>query len=410
MDRRSFLRALKALVVVCDGLADRPLKEWGLTPLEKAETPNMDELAAEGICGMMDPIAPGIAPGSDTAHLSLLGYDPFEVYSGRGPFEAAGAGLPLRKGDVAFRVNFATVDENLFLRDRRAGRLRDGGELEKLLRGIKVKGAEILFRSTSSHRAVLVLRGEGLSYEVSSNDPHRTGVKVEGIRPLGAGGGKTARVLNEFIERAHEVLERAPFNLRRKRQGLPPANYLLVRGGGTVPSLEPLEKKFSLRGACVAAAALVRGVCRLAGMRVGEVPTSTTGVDTDLRAEGEEVRKMLEESDLVLYSLKGFDEVSHDGQAARKVEFIERFDEHLPLLRGLADFLVLTADHTTPVEVREHTADPVPVVVVGPGVRRDEVKSFGERSCAKGGLGRIRGRELLPILADLMGKSRKFGA
>lgn len=397
-------------MVVCDGLADRPLKGWGLTPLEKAETPNMDELAAEGICGMMDPIAPGLTPGSDTAHLSLLGYDPFKDYCRRGPLEAAGAGLPVKEGDLAFRVNFATVNGNLLLLDRRAGRIRDGRELERLLQGIEVEGAEIFFKSTTSHRAALVLRGRGLSAEVSTNDPYRTGVRVEKIRPLSPRARKTARVLNEFIERAHELLERAPLNLRRKEQGLPPANYLLVRGGGIVPSLVPFEKKFPLRGGCVAPSALVKGICRLVGMEVGEVPTSTTGVDTDLAAEGREVERMLGERDFVLYSVKGFDEVSHDGQAERKVEFIERFDEHLSRLKGKADFMILTADHTTPVEVREHTADPVPLVIAGPGVRTDDVKSFGERSCAKGGLGRIRGMELLPILVDLMGKSKKFGA
>jgi len=397
-------------MVVCDGLADRPIRGWGLTPLEKARTPNMDELARRGICGMMDPIAPGITPGSDTAHLSLLGYDPFKTYLGRGPFEAAGAGISLKRGDVAFRVNFATVDKNLLLKDRRAGRLRDGGELEKLLREIKVDGVEIIFKSTSSHRAVLVLRGKGLSHEVSSNDPHLTGVKVKAIEPLSGRAKKTARVLNEFIKKAHELLDKAPLNLEREERGLPPANYLLIRGGGTFSALEPLEKKFSLKGGCVAAAALVRGVCRLLGMQTVEIPTSTTGIDTDLEAEEKKVEEMLEKNDFVLYSVKGFDEVSHDGQVEKKVEFTERFDEHLSRLKELADFLILTADHTTPVEVREHTADPVPLVIVGPGVRTDEVERFGERACARGGLGRIRGVELLPILVNLMGKSKKFGA
>ncbi len=400
---------MKALLVICDGLADRPLP-GGLTPLEKAETPNADRIAVEGICGLMDPIAPGITPGSDTAHLSLLGYDPFQTYPGRGPFEAAGAGLPLRKGDVAFRVNFATVDEDMVLRDRRAGRLRDGRELEELLREIRVEGVELIFKSTSSHRAVLVLRGKGLSPEVSSNDPHAVGVKVEGVRPLSAAGRKTARILNEFLRKARQVLEEAPLNRRRREEGLPPANYLLLRGGGKVPSLEPLQRRFSLKAACVAAAALVKGVCRLAGMEVAEVPTSTTGVDTDLEAEVREVERRLEENDLVVYSVKGFDEVSHDGQVEKKIEFMERFDGYLSRLREAADFLILTADHTTPVLVREHTADPVPVAVAGPGVRTDGVRSFGERSCAGGGLGRIRGTELLPILANLMGKSKKFGA
>ena len=402
---------MKALMVICDGMADRPVPGLGgRTPLEVARKPNMDELARRGICGLMDTIAPGIPPGSDTAHLALLGYDPFEVYTGRGPFEAAGAGLKLEAGDIALRVNFATVDDKLVVRDRRAGRIADTGELEAAVRKVKLRGAEFLFKSTTAHRATLVLRGKGLSHEVSDSDPHRVGEKVMRIKALSRRAAKTARLLNEFSHRAHGVLKAHPFNLERARKGLPSANYLLLRGAGVVPKLEPLQAKFGLKGACIAATALVRGVCRMAGMEVIDVAGSTTGVDTDLRAEGEAVLRALEDHDLVLYSIKGFDELSHDGDTEGKVRFVERVDAALGGLLGKADYFALLVDHTTPVSVRDHAGDPVPVAITGLGVRADEVRVYDERSVARGGLGRIRGRDFLPILVDLMGKGKKFGA
>jgi 2,3-bisphosphoglycerate-independent phosphoglycerate mutase len=177
-----------------------------------------------------------------------------------------------------------------------------------------------------------------------------------------------------------------------------------------VPHLAPFEERTGLKGACVAAAALVKGVCRLAGMNVVDVPGATGSVNTDLGAKVKATLKLLEDHDLVLLHIKGLDEASHDKNARKKVEFIEKIDSYLPQLVEAADFIVLTADHTTPVSVGDHTADPVPVVIYGPGVRVDDVESFGERSAARGGLNRIKGRHLLPILVDLIGKSKKFGA
>jgi len=427
-------RVMKAVLIVCDGMADRPVPELAYkTPLEIARKPNMDWLAKHGVCGIMDTVEAGVPPGSDTAHLALLGYNPFEVYTGRGPFEAAGAGIDLKPGDIAFRANFATVDENGLIVDRRAGRIEETKPLEEALHKIKIKGAEIIFKATVGHRGVLVLRGAGLSHEVSDSDPHATGVKPLKIvprlevekkvpeYPVIAGGvrklvirrsraAKTAKILNEFSKRAHEILKDHELNKTRVKEGKLPANYILIRGPGIVPHLIPLEERMGIKGACVAAAALVKGVCRLAGMTVVDVPGATGSVNTDLGAKVKATLKLLENHDLVLLHIKGLDEASHDRDPKKKVEFIEKIDSYLPQLIEVADFIVLTADHTTPVSVGDHTADPVPVVIYGPGVRVDDVKSFGEREAAKGGLGRISGRHLLPILADLMGKGKKFGA
>lgn len=426
---------MKALMLICDGMADRQVAKLGnRTPLEAARTPNMDKLAKRGVCGLMDTIAPGVPPGSDTAHLALLGYDPFEVYTGRGPFEAAGAGIELHPGDVAFRANYATVDDALVVKDRRAGRIQETGPLEAAIGQIKLRGADFIFKNTVGHRAALVLQGKGLSNEVTDSDPQEIGKKVLRVRPLLrtlerpqllrailTGGirrfvgrrrrsTKTARLLNDFSRRAHEILKNHHLNIKRAKKGLPPANYLLLRGGGVVPHLQPLQEQFDIRGACIAAAALVKGVCRMAGMKVIDVPGATGSVNTDLNAKAKAALKALETHELVLLHVKGFDEASHDGNAAAKVKLIERTDKELKPLISAADFVVLAIDHTTPVTVREHTGDPVPIVITGPSVRPDDVRVYGERAAARGGLGRIRGKDLLPILADLMGKGKKFGA
>lgn len=383
----------------------------GRTPLEAAKKPNMDRIAEEGICGMMYTIGPGIPPGSDTAHLALLGYDPYQVYTGRGPFEAAGAGLELKPGDVAFRANYASVDGNLVVTDRRAGRIQGPPELEEAVRKIELP-VKFQFKNTVGHRAVLVLKGRGLSAAVSDTDPHEVGKKVLEARALDntAAARRTSRILNLFTRKVYQALRNHPLNRQREKENLPPANMVLVRGAGVVPHLEPFEKRTGMKAACVAAAALVKGVCRLAGLEVAEVEGATGNTQTNLKGKIEATLKALERNDLVLLHIKAFDELSHDGKVEEKVEFIQTVDSYLERLWGKADFLLLTADHTTPVEFKEHAGDPVPIALAGPGVRRDEVKSFGERSCAHGGLGYLRGRELVPILANLMGKTKKFGA
>jgi len=416
-------------------MADRPVHELAnKTPLEIANKPNMDWLAKHGICGIMDTIAPGVPPGSDTAHLAILGYDPYEVYTGRGPFEAAGAGIDLKPGDVAFRANYATVDRNMVITDRRAGRIQGTEPLADAISRIKLSDAKFVFKSTVGHRATLVLKGEGLSHEVSDTDPHDVGKKPLPVRPLlkeeeSAGpsypiiaGGmrkyvirrnramKTAKILNEFSKKAHEVLKTHPLNLEREKQGLPPANYVLLRGGGIVPKLKPFQEKFSIKGGCVAAAALVKGVCRLAGMTVVDVPGADGSVRTDLDAKAGAALKLLEDHDLVLLHVKGFDEAGHDGNARAKIELIERTDSMLGKFIDAVDIITVAVDHTTPVSLKNHSGDPVPVLIYGPGVRTDDVQTFGERAVARGGLGRIRGKDLMPIIIDLIGKSEKFGA
>ncbi len=405
----------KVLMVVLDGLGDRPVPALGgRTPLQAARSPNLDWLAARGASGLMDPIAPGVPPGSDTSHLALLGYDPYEVYTGRGPFEAAGVGLDVRKGDVAFRCNFATVDDGMRVVDRRAGRIREGtAELARSLDGLEVEGMRVLFREGTEHRAALVLRGHGLSQAVSDPDPHRVGGKVEESRALEKGAEATARALNAFVDESHRILSRHPVSRARREAGLPPANIILPRGAGVFPRIEPLGEKFHLRAVCVAGVALIKGICRVVGMDILEVPGATGGLNTDMVAKVRAALDALASSDLVFVNIKACDIAGHDGKAEEKVRAIEAADRAFAYLREHwreDTVLAITADHCTPVSRMDHSGDPVPLLLHGAGVTGDGVEAFDEASAGQGRLGRLRGNELLPILLDLADRSPKFGA
>jgi len=402
--------------MIIDGMADRPIEELGYkTPLEAAETPNMDKLAKIGVNGIMDPIKPGIRPGSDTSHLSILGYDPYKVYTGRGPFEAAGVGVDVQAGDIAFRCNFSTADENRVIVDRRAGRIREGtNEIAQKINSLNVDNVEIIFKESTGHRAVLVLRGEGLSDQVSDADPKHDGKPPKKVVPLNDSldSKRTAEILNKIVESSYENLKDHPVNLRRVEEGENPANIILPRGAGAVPEVQPFSEKYGMKAACIAETGLIKGIGSITSMDVFEIEGATGGVDTNLK----NITKSIEEAaaddyDFMLINVDGADEAGHDGILKEKLKFIERVDKEIDKIMSIPDsYFILTADHSTPISVMDHTGDPVPIVISGPEVRVDDVDKFNERSATKGGLCRIRGSDIMNILMDLLNKSEKFGA
>ena len=409
MDRR------RILLIIFDGLGDRPITELGhKTPLEAAPKPNLDWFAANGMNGLLDPISPGVRPGSDTSHLALFGYDPTEAYTGRGPFEAAGVGLTLQKGDVAFRCNFASVDDRLVLTDRRAGRIKEGtADLAKALNGMKLGRVRVLFKQGTEHRAVLVLRGKGLSAKVSDTDPHEEGERIPDSKALNGKGKATAKALNAFTREAYKILKDHPVNRDRVAKGLPPANMVVCRGGGIAPDLEPVSEKYRLKAAGIAGVALIKGMFRSTGMDVIEVKGATGGLDTDMVAKAEAALMALTTYDLVVLNVKAPDLCGHDGKPSEKIKVIERMDQMMGHLKAHLpqDVVVaITADHSTPCSLKDHSGDPVPVTVFGEGIRVDEVPHYDERSVARGSLGRLRGVELMPILLDQANRTEKFGA
>lgn len=409
--------AHKVLFLVLDGISDRPCEALnGLTPLSAARTPVLDRIATEGVCGIMDSVAPGIRPGSDTSHLALLGYPPQEYYTGRGPLEAEGTGIHMTAGMIGFRCNFATVDKNGLITDRRAGRISETKALAEAIRnGVDLSplGLGFRFESGAGHRAALALTGEGLGDKVSSNDP-----KKEGVRPLtiractnDAADAKTAEACNEFIRQSAEILSNHPLNVRRMEQGLPPANLLLIRGAGKMGSFPQFQERYGLSGSVISAATLISGIGKVVGLEHIPVPGTTGSVDSDLDAKVRAAIRELERKDFVLMNIKGADEAGHDGKAVQKRDFIEVIDAALEPLLALQDTLIVVcADHSTPCSIKDHSADPVPVVIRGPGVRVDRTVRFDEVSCAEGGLNRIRGGDLMPIVLDLINKSHKYGA
>lgn len=413
---------MKAILVIADGMADRPLEklDWK-TPLEAAHKPSLNHIAKTGVCGIMDPISPGLPPGSDTATLALLGYNALKVYSGRGAFEAIGCGVNVLPDDVAFRCNFATVDNNLFVLDRRAGRIsnEDASKLAESLQKIKLtmhSNAVFLFKNTIQHRASLVIRGPKLSTAVSDSDPEKIGKKLSEIKPLDESpeARLTAEILKELMKKFHEALKQNPVNKERIKRGLPQANIILCRGAGTIPNIKSLSRIYGISAVCIGAAPLIRGVCKAAGMKLIDVKGATGTPQTDFIAKAKATVQALKTNDFVLLHVKATDVASHDGNIKQKIELIEKIDSMLSYVVNNIDlgstYLAVTADHTTSSITKDHEGGPVPIAITGPYVRRDDVEEYDERACAKGGLNRIRGVDLMPILMNLIGKTKKFGA
>lgn len=407
------MTASKILLLIIDGVGDRPCDcLGGKTPLQAARISNLDELAKTGICGIMDPIAPGIRAGSDTSHLSLLGYPPQQYYTGRGPLEAAGCGIAMEPGMIGFRANYATLDDAGNVIDRRAGRILDTTEISAAIRdGVDLTkyGVTIEFEPGTGHRAALALKGSGLSAAVSSNDPKITGVPPKTIHPEGEdtpAAQFTAEVCNEFCCQAAAILKNHPVNLARKAVGDHPANVVLIRGAGVMGIYEPFEEKHELSGSVVAAAALIAGIGSSVGLR--RIPVEP---DTPLAEQVALVVHEFATQDFVLFNIKNADEYGHDGKAPEKKAFLEAIDKELRPLMEMPELMIaVCGDHSTPCTIQEHSADPIPLIIRGDGARVDNVAAYDEISCASGSLCRIRGGDLMPILLDLIDKTHKYGA
>ena len=405
------MTASKILLLIIDGVGDRPCECLGnKTPLQAAKLPNLDELAKTGICGIMDPISPGIRAGSDTSHLSLLGYDPHTYYTGRGPLEAAGCGITMEPGMIGFRANYATMEDGI-ITDRRAGRIEDTKEISRAVKegvDLSAYGVTIEFEPGTGHRAALALKGEGLSAAVTTNDPKKTGVSMLTIRPADdtKEAAFTAEVCNEFVRQASAILDIHPVNQDRMIAGKKPANAVLIRGAGEMGVYEPFEVKHELSGSVVAAAALIAGIGVSVGLeRIPVLPT------TPLSEQVKLVMAELDKKDFVLFNIKNADEYGHDGKAKEKKEFLEKIDAAIKPLLSRKDLLIaVCGDHSTPCTIKEHSADPVPVILHGDGVRVDEVKHYDELSCAAGGMCRFCGGSLMAVMLDLIDKTHKYGA
>ncbi len=404
--------AARALVVIQDGVGDRPLPALGdQTPLEAADKPCMDGLIRRGAAGLMEVVERGGEVATHTGHLALFGQDPERSEYQRGPMEASGVGFHLLAGDVALRFNFATVDESMQIVDRRAGRIRrESARLIESLERIRLPApVQLFFLPATEHRGVLVMRGEDVSPHVTDSDPgslnsHR---EVLPVRPTMGGRAalRTAGWLNEVIRQSHSILEAHPVNQARRRRGRLPANIILTRGAGTSQRFVDLPQNTGLRIACVSGEATVLGLARLSGMTTVRGEGMTANLDTDLDEKAARVESCLASHDLVYLHLKGCDIAGHDRSPEKKKAFIERTDEMLcrllERLRGRYRLhLALLGDHCTLSKTGEHSDDPVPIFLEGEGIAADSVARYGERSCAEGRLGLISPEAVMDLLLE----------
>ncbi|HDJ83425.1 MAG TPA: 2,3-bisphosphoglycerate-independent phosphoglycerate mutase [Desulfurococcaceae archaeon] len=416
---------VKLIYLVLDGVADRLIDRP--TSLELADKPTLDNLARRGICGVMYTVGKGYAPESDVAVLSILGYDPEKYYTGRGPLEALGAGIRIKEEyEVAFRANFATIDpRTLRIIDRRVGRTLTTDEARKLAEAVDnldlgLYEGYVKVKATIGHRAVVVIgsRRYKLSDNVDNSDPAyarkgKISVAVKDyepylkqVKPLDETeeSKKTAELANIFTQRVIEILDKHPVNVEREKKGLLKANLILLRdAGGKLPKIEPIEKRFNRKFAAITEMPVEKGIARLLGMEIIEVPPPTQDKRRDYAIRLDATLNGLRKADVVYVHLKGPDEPGHDGNLKGKVKSIELIDEYFvrPLLDHIdleETAILVTADHATPPVVKAHTDDPVPVVLVHAKIKPDSVEKLMERECyEKGSLGIIEhGYELLP--------------
>lgn len=408
----------KAVLVIMDGLGDRPLKELnGQTTLQAARTPVFDRLAKTGQNGLMDVIGPGITPGSDAAHLALFGYNPKVYYKGRGPLETLGSGLDSAPGDIAFRTNFATVDSNLVVTDRRAGREFTHEEqkaLQEQIDGIEIDGVTVRFLATVEHRGALVLRGKGLSDKITDVDPHETGKHIAECKALSPDANETAKVVNKLVIEVYNRLKDLKVNKEREKRGLPPANIILLRGAGRHEEIPSLQEIFKIKAAVIAGGALYIGTGKYVGMEhvpaEGQTGTITTNFhNIAMKA----VDCINSDYDYVFVHIKATDNASHDGNYKEKILAIEKTDEMVgEIVDAVGDkiVIVITGDHSTPIMEKEHACDPVPIILWANFMRQDSVDKFSEIDAGHGALNTIRGLDVMPMLLGYAGYIEKFGA
>jgi 2,3-bisphosphoglycerate-independent phosphoglycerate mutase len=385
----------KIVFLIMDGLGDVPDKAKGGTPLEVAKTPNLDALAKESELGLLEPMAPGITPGSGPAHLALFGYDPFEFTIGRGVLSALGVDFALTPRDVAARLNFCTIDNQGNITDRRAGRIPSAENariVRKLLENVHLP-VEFFLETESEHRALLVLRGDGLSGEIEDTDPQDTGVPPLPASGTTPAGSKTAKIVNDFLDQVKAVLadeERA--------------NMILARGFAAFQKIPSVGERFGLKTAAIAGYPMYRGVASYTGMTVLRKPET-------LPEEVDILRESWNDFDYFFVHVKYTDKAGEDGDFDKKVSVIEEVDTLIPQVREIGpDVLVVTGDHSTPCAMKSHSWHPVPALLNAQHVRWGASERFSETECARGTLGLRRMQDLMPLALAYAGRLEKFGA
>jgi 2,3-bisphosphoglycerate-independent phosphoglycerate mutase len=375
----------KVVFLLFDGLADLPLN--GTTPLKEAKKPNLDWLAKNGIVGELTVLPKSFwktPQGSHYAAISMLGYNPKKYSIQRGPLEAVGSGIPYQEGHLAMRCNLATVDENLKVVDRRSGRSTHG--LDEIIRYANTHvdiGVPFTFMRTYGYRCVLILR-KHLSDKITTNDPYKAGEKVRTIQSLSFEAEESAQLVQKFIDKFYDLAQYNPKNYERKKKGLLPANYLLVRQfGNKLLDLPNFPKKWKINKAvCLAENGAVKGVCMLADFNSVTIPEQPRKESLEFIFDN--INEILAEYQMIFVHVKWTDEPGHDGNFKKKKEVIEAIDKYLDMFKKFDGILVVTTDHITSVEHKSHMPGKVPLLIYGKA--KDNVKTFDEFAVKKGRL------------------------
>jgi len=385
----------KIVLLVIDGLGGLPHSESGKTELETASTPNMDKLAFNGNCGLLQPVGAGITPGSAPGHLGLFGYDPLVYTIGRGVLEALGMDFDLKPGDIAARGNFCTLDASGLISDRRAGRIstEDSKRLSHLLDGIDIDGVKVIVQAVKEHRLIAVFRGEGLHEELSDADPQQLRVPPKEVAALKPVAEHTAKIVNQFLAEA-----------KKRLTSHHPANMILLRGFSKRPNFPSMTDIYKLKAAAIASYPMYRGLAKAVGMDV--LKTGSTLAD-----ELATLEKNYASYDFFFIHVKGADAAGEDGNFQRKVSVIEEVDRALPQLLALKpDVFILTGDHSTPATLAGHSWHPVPCLLHSRWCCPDRLTKFSESACRQGGLGQLAAVSLMPLAMAHGLKLTKFGA
>jgi len=419
----------KILYIVLDGLGDSPIKELGdKTPLEAANTPHMDQLAKKGVSGIVYPVAKGIAPESDIAVISLLGYDAHKYYTGRGPLESFAEGLAVHDGDLALRVNFATIDEDgKTIKDRRVARslrTEEAGALSKEINSkVTLSSATFEFKNTIGHRGILVIRGvrSRLSGFISNTDPayEREGVfglakeKFDNLvlesKPMSGYENdpkaiEAAKLTNEFTQKSAKVLKDAAVNKKRIKDGKLAANLILARDAGdSLPKFPKIIDIFGLNFGSFVEMPVEKGIALLTGMQVVDVPSRSGHPDVDYGVWAKIALQQIQHFDGLYIHIKGPDEPAHDGDFKAKKEIIQQIDKFffaklIPRIKLENTIVAVTADHSTPCNLKAHSSDPVPILICGGSVSSDGTACFSEKKAKSGSLGELLGKDIMAHL------------
>jgi 2,3-bisphosphoglycerate-independent phosphoglycerate mutase len=385
----------KMVMLVIDGLGGLPVN--GKTEMEQSHIPNLDKLASNSICGLADPISPGVTPGSGPSHLALFGYDPMKYQIGRGVLEASGIGMELAEGDLAARGNFATIDENGIIIDRRAGRIsteKNRALCDLLGDGIEeIEGVKITIRPGKEHRFVILFRGEGLGDRLTDADPQKNGKPSLPATATSDGATFSERIVNRFIKEATQLLKSQES-----------ANTVLLRGFSQIPKIPSMTELFKIRPAAIAVYPMYKGIARLVGMDALDAGET---IGDEIKA----LRDHFHEYDFFYVHIKSPDMFGEDGNFHGKVRAIEEVDKFIPDILDLEpDVFVVTGDHSTPSVLKSHSWHPNPVLLFSRFIRTDAVDRFDERSCVLGGLGRVPATSIMPLMLANALKLKKYGA